>query len=203
MMISWHSSTGTTFLKMRSSLIHRSQSSEIMWCRFGWFNTPIPAFCNSETFWNRNLNVSGNTETLRNWNPNVSGNTETLRNWSPNVSSNTETLGNSSLSVSANTETFRNWSPNASGSNGMFRDWSLHVSGLHVHISGTATTMEISFLRGPFAPKKHLYSSFNCDENSHTHVKSKIKWGIYYFEFSHFLHNKRVIHRKRQKGGPR
>ena len=32
-------------------------------------------------------------------------------------------------------------------------------------------------LWGPYPPKKNLYNSFDRDENLHTYVKSKIKWG--------------------------
>ena len=53
-------------------------------------------------------------------------------------------------------------------------------------------------IKGTSHPKKNQYYSFDCDENLHTHVKSKIERGYCNDFFFHFLHRKRVIHRKRK-----
>ena len=34
-----------------------------------------------------------------------------------------------------------------------------------------------SALKGPYIPEKNLCYAFDSDENMHTYVKSKIKWG--------------------------
>ena len=65
------------------------------------------------------------------------------------------------------------------------------------------TTPDLS-LRGPYPQnKKNLYYSFDCDENLHIYVKSKLKWGSGHEFFFCFLHRKPVIDRNRKKGSPR
>ena len=44
--------------------------------------------------------------------------------------------------------------------------------------------------KGNVHKKKNLYYSFDCDENLHTHVKSKMKWGNSHDFFFYFLHRK-------------
>ena len=39
------------------------------------------------------------------------------------------------------------------------------------------TAAPIALLKGTVLSHKHLYYSFDCDENVHTHVTSKIEWG--------------------------
>ena len=56
-------------------------------------------------------------------------------------------------------------------------------------------------IKGTVHKNKNLCYSFNCDENWYIHVKSKLKWGNCQDFFSHFLHRKPVIQRKRKKGG--
>ena len=63
--------------------------------------------------------------------------------------------------------------------------------------------IELVSLSGPYRQEKILYYPFDSDINLHTYVKLKIKWGNHQELFFHFLHRKRVIHRKRKKGGPR
>ena len=53
--------------------------------------------------------------------------------------------------------------------------------------SYNAADIRSCWLREPFAHRKNLCYSFSCDENLHTHVKSKIKWGNLHEFFSIFL----------------
>ena len=58
-------------------------------------------------------------------------------------------------------------------------------------------------LRGPYAQKKNLYYSFDRDENLHTYVKSKIKWGNSLEIFSIFFIANELFTENVKKGGPR
>ena len=57
-------------------------------------------------------------------------------------------------------------------------------------------------LRGPYFQKNLCFCS-DRTENLCKHVKSKIDWGNFrvFFLVFFFLHRKRVIHRKLEKGG--
>ena len=52
-------------------------------------------------------------------------------------------------------------------------------------------------------PKKNLYYSFDRDENLHTYVKSKIKWGNCPELFSIFFIENELFTENVKKGGPR
>ena len=55
-------------------------------------------------------------------------------------------------------------------------------------------------LSGPFAQKKNLYYSFDCDENWYTYVKSKMKWGNRHELFSIFFIENELFTENVKKG---
>ena len=57
--------------------------------------------------------------------------------------------------------------------------------------------------KGTVPPKKKLYYSFDRDENLHTYVKSKIKWGNCLELFSIFFIENELFTENVKKGGPR